>query len=264
LPAGASLLERLVATVEDLLHLVAGVAARGVDALAGLAFENAALVVAEARRIADELDLPSTRVRAEFAATAIEARAVDQLAIELPELLRHLRHDLRSCGIWPIPRTRTWALGLALEERTARVFPTSVQEVHEAGRCLAAGLPAAAVFHFLRAARPALRTLVAMTTSTGGRPASLESAAVAALQALVDEADRWPAGPAREGAVAFHAEMLAHVRILQDASERLSATRASLDEAYAAMVWQATRDLLTALAARAADVGARAIERESS
>lgn len=251
-----------MATVEDLLHLVGGVAARGVDALAGSAFEDAALVVAEARRIAAELDLPSARVRAEFATTAVEARAVEQLAIELPELLRHLRHDLRSCSIWPIPRSRAWALGLALDERTARVFPSSVPEVREAGRCLAAGLSAAAVLHLLRAARPALRTLVAMTGSTGGRPASLESAAIAALQALVDEADRWPAGPAREGAVAFHAEMLAHVRILQDASERLSAARVGLDEAYAAMVWQATRDLLTALAARAADIGTRAIERE--
>ena len=56
-------------------------------------------VFGTARRVCVELELESSRVRTEFASTAQAAGDPKALAVEARELIRHLRHDLRSWSL---------------------------------------------------------------------------------------------------------------------------------------------------------------------
>lgn len=60
-----------------------------------------ARLLADTRQLCADLDLPSARVRVEFAVLTLESNHFDKLGSEIDELARHIRHDLRFCSIAP-------------------------------------------------------------------------------------------------------------------------------------------------------------------
>ena len=65
-----------------------------------------ARLLADTRQLCADLELPTARVRVEFAVLTLESEHFDKLASEIDELVRHVRHDLRFCAIAPGRRLR--------------------------------------------------------------------------------------------------------------------------------------------------------------
>jgi hypothetical protein len=216
-------------------------------------WERVADVLRDATELCDELDLATAKVRAQFAIDAFESDRLDVLAREVRELVRHIHHDLHRCATLAVPPQRAWMSSVSLDERANRAFPGSASDVAEAGRCLAFGLHAAAIFHLLRAAEHG-RIALARAVRVDGRPhhAADWSATIVALQKRAAALSRWPAGPARKAAKAFLTAMVSDARELEDIRRRMHEGE-SFEECHAVAAWLATRDFLAAAAERVSE-----------
>lgn len=245
--AGAPL-ERLVDTMHDLLWLQRAIHSRGPRVADRVKFEDVAEIVSDARQLCVDFDLQTARVRSDFALAALEKDGIDLLAAEVGELIRHIRHDLKSCSIWPISKGRAWAFGLSLGERAHRAFPSAGVDVAEGGRCAGFGFHSASVFHFLRAAAYGMRALAAAARGQRAAVATPEWAAtIAMVEARHAAARRWPASEAKTTATSFYEAVLNDARTLHDAQCRI-ATGGIVDEHHALAIVHATRAFLTRLA----------------
>lgn len=255
LNAESTPLETLVGTVHNLACLRRALGEP--EQAAGLRARTVLDLFARARQVSVDFELPTAKVRADFALAAAEDGCVERLDIEIAELVRHIRHDLQGCSIWPIARERVWAFSNELDERVHRHFPGAVPDMVEGGRCLGFGCHDAAVFHLVRASRIGLRALGRALSPR--RSEGTEHRIVASTLQLIDahrrQVSRWPAGADRDGARRFFDAIAAPVRALEDAERRLETHAATdaFDEAQASAVWRAARDLLTTLADRGID-----------
>lgn len=241
-------LERLVETMQNLLWLQRAIHSRSVRMVDHVKYEEVSAVFSDARQLCVDFDLPTARVRAAFALAALEENRVDSLAVEISELVRHIRHDLQSCSIWPIAQGRMWAFSLSPGERAQRAFPSVASDVAEGGRCAGFGFNSASVFHLLRAAACGSR---ALETAAGGRRAAAErpswTSTIGLVEAQLAEVSRWPAGAARTAATTFYTSVLNDARTLHDAECRL-ASGASFEEPQTLAIIDTSRDFLTRLA----------------
>jgi hypothetical protein len=243
-------LERLVNTVHNLLWLQRAIQSGTAQGKDRLRWEQVADVFADTRQLCTDFDLQSARVRADFALLAFEEGRVDGLASEIGELVRHIRHDLQTCSIWPIPRDRVWAFNLSLADEVKRAFPSAAADIADAGRCMGFGVHSAAIFHLLRAADYA-RSAIALAVRLRSHDAEAQdwTSTIAALEARVGDLSTWPAGPARKGAKDFFTALLHDARTLEDTRRRVAAGEA-FAERHALTVWYTTRDFLGRAAER--------------
>jgi hypothetical protein len=230
----ATPLERLVVTMQNLAWLQAALRSASAAGEEARIPEAAAEIIAATRRFSVDLELASAQARVEFTMAAMERQSVEGLSTEVGELIRHIRHDLQSCAMWPVRRGRSGAHLPALDEHAARAVPAAAQEMAEAARSAGFGLHNATVFHVLRAAQRGLRGL----SATPGTPA-----------AGVD----WPKILARLEAMAATApggelsSVLHDARLLHDAERRL-AGGGGFDEHHALAVLRAGCQLLNRVA----------------
>jgi len=248
-PSGAGTpLERLVNTMQNLMWLQRAIHSRSPRVADRIEFDEVAEIVSEARQLCADFDLQTACVRADFALTALEKDRLDLMAAEIGELVRHIRHDLKSCSIWPISKGRGWAFGLSLGERAHRAFPSAGVDLAEGGRCAGFGFHSASVFHLLRAAAYGMRALAAAARGKGVAVATPEWAAtIAMVEARLAEARGWPASEAKTTATSFYEAVLNDARTLHDAQCRI-ATGGIFDEHHALAIVQAARAFLTRLA----------------
>jgi hypothetical protein len=240
-------LDRLVVTVQNLLWLHRAVQTGGARTGDRMQWEQFAVVFAEARRTCDEFDLPTARVRVDFAISALEDSRPHRLSVEIGELIRHIRHDLQSCAMSPIARSRAWLFNAALDERAALAFPSTHGDIAACGRAIGYGLHGAAVFHSVRAASAGRRRLAIAVQANSFEPAAVDWAAtIAALESCLADALRW-SGAAKTRAADFYQALLNDARMLLDADRKLHAGDA-FDEHHAIAVLYATRHFLNRLA----------------
>ncbi|HUE86650.1 MAG TPA: hypothetical protein VMO26_11305 [Vicinamibacterales bacterium] len=241
-------LERLIETMQNLLWLQRAVHSGTTRAADRVTQEEVTSVFVDARQLCVDFDLPTARVRADFALAALEENRPDSLGAEIGELVRHLRHDLQSCSIWPIAKGQMWAFSLAPGERARRAFPSAASDVAEGGRCAGFGFHSAAVFHMLRAAGRGMRALSAAVGAEHAAAGPPEWTTIIGLvEARLAEAGRWPAGAARTAATTFYAPVLHDARMLHDAQCRM-ASGASFDAHHTLAVIDRAQDFLTRLA----------------
>ena len=250
---GGTPLERLVGTIQNLQWLQRSIQGRTSRLPDRVRWEQVGEIVSAVRQLCSEFDLPTASVRVEFALTAFDEGRHDSLAIEVGELVRHLRHDLQACSIAPIPRERVWGFTLSLDERAHKAFPTAANEVAEAGRCIGFGVYGATAFHLLRAAEYGRRA-VARAVRFDERDAEAEDWAttITALQTRMLDLAGWPAGPARKAVKNFLTALLSDARDLEEARRRL-AEGAVFQECHAVALWYSTRDFLTLAAERVSE-----------
>ncbi|HXG87275.1 MAG TPA: hypothetical protein VNJ02_02980 [Vicinamibacterales bacterium] len=249
--AGGTPLERLFGTLQNLSIIQDGINNRGARGTERLNRESIASVFAEVRELCCEFELETARVRVDFAVAALEDETLATLGQDVSELVRHIRHDLQSCSIWPIARNRVWSFGLSLGETTAAAFPVARIELEEGGRCFGFGRYTAAVFHLLRAADAGVRALAtAADVKKGANPAADWKTLMTIVEARVATIERWPSGVDRTNALTFFSGAVAEVRTLQDASYKLALGASSFEEHEALHVCNTTKALLTRLAAR--------------
>lgn len=245
-PGKGTPIERLIVTLQNLLWLQRLFASRGTRVADGTRLEQVGEVFAEARRLCAELDLPSARVRVDFALAALEDDRTDQIATEIGELVRHIRHDLQACSIWPIARGRVAAFDMALNAHATKAFAAASDDLAEAGRCAGFGLHTASVFHTLRAAHLGRHALVvAVQMGVVDADAIGWPAAIAAVEAKLTEASRW-SGAAKATATECFGELLHNARLLHDADRKLTGG-STFDEHHALVVLHAARALLNRL-----------------
>jgi hypothetical protein len=251
---GATPLERLFGTLQNLSLIQDGINNRGARGAERFTRDSVAQVFADVRQLCSEFDLQTARVRADFALEALDNDALDTLGAEVTELVRHLRHDLQSCSIWPIARNRVWSFRLALNDKAAAAFPSAGSDIAEGGRCFGFARYSAAVFHMLRAADPGVRALARAANATAA--AAHEGGDWAPLLALVDARvsviSSWPAGTGRAAALEFFQSALSEARSLHDAARKLAnaSAAATLEEHQALHVCHTTKDLLGRLSER--------------
>jgi hypothetical protein len=251
---GGTPLERLFGTLQNLSLIQDSINNRGARGAERFTRDSVAQVFADVRELCSEFDLQTARVRADFALAALENDALDTLGGEVTELVRHIRHDLQSCSIWPIARNRVWSFSLALNDKAAAAFPSAGNDIAEGGRCFGFARYSAAVFHMLRAADPGVRALARAANATAA--AAHEGGDWAPLLALVDARvsviSTWPAGTAKAAALEFFQSALSEARGLHDASRKLAnpSAAATLEEHQALHVCHATKDLLVRLSER--------------
>lgn len=253
---GGAPLERLVGTIQNLLWLGRAIESRNSKIAQHMRWEQAGEVLSDARALCDEFDLPTARVRADFAIDAFYQDRLDQLAVEIKELVRHLQHDLESTQVVTVPRQRTWILTLALDARAAHAFPSAIVEVEAASRCLTFGMHGAAIFHLLRAAecgRVALSRAIRLYVSA---PEARDwTHTVAAIQKRAGAMRRWPAGPSRKAARDYFAAVLSDARSFEDLRRRVDEGEV-FEECHAVAAWYATRDFLTLAAEHVSEMNA--------
>jgi hypothetical protein len=192
---------------------------------------------ADVRQVCIDFDLPTARVRAEFAVAALEHDDVERLATEIGELLRHMRHDLQSCSIWRIARTRAWAFKTTLDENVATTFPSATGEFIAGVRATGFGLHTACAFHMLRAAsiaRDALMATIRMAPSNMSSPDW--PSAIDAMQTHLATLE----GPVQRGRMGA---LLNDARFLHNV-ERMLASGSTCDENYALAVLQTAEAFL--------------------
>jgi hypothetical protein len=251
---GGTPLERLFGTLQNLSLIQDGINARGTRGAERFTRDTVAQVFADVRELCREFDLQTARVRADFALAALDNETLDTLGAEVTELVRHIRHDLQSCSIWPIARNRVWSFSLALNEKAAAAFPSAGSDMAEGGRCFGFGRYSAAVFHMLRAADPGVRALARAANATTA--AAHDGADWAPLLTLIDARvsviSTWPAGTAKVAALEFFQGALGEARGLHDAARKLAnpSATATLEEHQALHVCHTTKDLLVRLSER--------------
>jgi hypothetical protein len=248
---GGTALERLVVTVQNLLWLHRAAQTGGSRAGDRMSWQGVADVLAETQRVCDEFDLPTARVRVEFARASLEEGRRHRLGIEIGELVRHMRHDLQSCAMTPIPQSRAWMFTAELDPRGAAAFPAAVAEIAAGGRCIGHGLHSAAVFHILRAATVGQRHLALALQANSFEPAADWAATIAQLESRLAEAMRWN-GAAKVQAMGFYHALLNDARLLQDADRNVHAGD-RFDEHHAIAVLYAARHFLNRLAEHVSD-----------
>lgn len=250
---GGTPLERLVGTMQNLLWLQRAILSRSNRIADRVRWERVAEIFNEVRQLCTEFELPTARVRAEFALKALDEDRLDVLAVEIGELVRHIRHDLHACSIAPIARERVWGFTLALDERAQKAFPSAAAEVAEAGRCIGFGMHAAAAFHLLRAAECGRRVLARVVRFDDQDPEAGDwSSTVAALQARMMDLGGWPAGPARKSVKDFLTALISDMREMEEARRRL-AEGEPFEDCHATALWYATRDFLALGAERVSE-----------
>jgi hypothetical protein len=249
---GGTPLERLFGTLQNLSLIQDSINSRGTRGSERVTRDTVAQVFADVRELCSEFDLQTARVRADFALAALEHDALETLGAEVTELVRHIRHDLQSCSIWPIARNRVWSFSLALSDTAAAAFPSAGNEMAEGGRCFGFARYSAAVFHLLRAADPAVRALARAANAPAA--AALNGADWAPLLSLVDARiaviNIWPAGVAKATALEFFQSAVSEARCLQDAARKLANTATALEEHHALHVCLTSKDLLVRLSER--------------
>jgi hypothetical protein len=259
---GGTPLERLVVMLQNLLWLESALQARAARGLDRFRSTQLAEVFSDARQVCADFDLPTARVRAEFALAALDAERLDLLAAEIAQLLRHVRHDLQSCSIWPIARGRVWTFTATLDERTSKSFPSAVPDIAEGGRAAGFGLHHAAVFHMLRAAecgRRALASAARLQPSESDAPDWASTCAL--LHTRLADLTNWPAGPARKAAKTFFSAALDDARVLQEAHLRLTSGGA-FDEVHVILVVNTTRTFLARVAGSVSELADAQLTRQ--
>lgn len=260
--ASGTPLERLVGTVQSLLWLLRAIQTAGAGGSERVRVEDVSRVFSDARQLCADFDLPTARVRADFALSALEEDRLDHVAHEVAELVRHIRHDLRSCSIWPIPRRSVWAFSVSLGETATRAFPSSSNEIAEAGRCLGFGFYGAAAFHLMRAAAPGMRALAC----AAGAPLNAQEPAdwatlVTVIEGRLAKVARWPAGLARTAAHEFYSSVLSDARLFQSVAQKLPTPAVVIEEHLASALYQTTHAFLTRLSARMTETQGCALTR---
>jgi hypothetical protein len=227
--------------------------------------QQIAALLDDLRDVCDGFDLETARVRVDFAMAAVGGAPAGVLRHEIAELARHMRHDLRSCTIVAIPRTRLWAFKSTLDGATAAVFPTADAELSEGARCFGFGRYSAATFHMLRAAQPAMQALAIAADrrmsarASADRPGGRELLML--LESRLAAAQDRPTSRVSEDAVGFLERVVMNLRRLHEAERQLA--RGAVDQQQAVLVYHATRDLLTIVAAQMSEADARAMSRAS-
>ena len=80
--------------------------------------------------------------------------------ILMPELQRRIEGEIRSVVWLHIPRERAkYYASTGFGEEVSKAFPSSKQDIEEAGKCYALGRYTACVFHLMRALEVALRAM---------------------------------------------------------------------------------------------------------
>jgi hypothetical protein len=247
-PAGGGTpLERLVTTIQNLLWLQRVVHSRSARLAERIRLQQVAELFGDARQMCVEFDLQTARVRADFAIASLDEDRLDRLVTDIGELVRHIRHDLRSCTISPVPRSRAWVIDASLDARTAKAFPSAAADVAAGGTCAGFGLQAAAVFHMLRAAEHGRRRLaIALHATAFDAGATDWGTTITALEHRLADAVRW-SGPAKTAATGFYHALANDARLLHDAQRKLNAGD-GFDEHHALAVLQTARAFLDRLA----------------
>ena len=250
---GGTPLERLVCTMQNLLWLQRAIRSRSAHIADRVRWEQVAEVFHDVRRLCDDFDLQTARVRADFALKALDDDRLDLLAVEIGELVRHIRHDLQACSIAPIDKERVWGFSLALDARAEGAFPSAKADVADAGRCIGHGMYGAAAFHLLRAAECGRRVLArAVRFDLGEVEASDWQTTITALQNRMMDLAGWPAGPARKAVKDFLTALISDAREMEEARRRL-AEGESFQECHATSLWYSTRDFLALAAERVSE-----------
>jgi hypothetical protein len=252
-------LERLLETVHNLLWLQRAIEARSARVCDRVKWNDVGGVLADAHRLCGDFDLPTARVRAEFALAAFEDDCLDVLSAEIVELVRHIRHDLRSCSIWPIPRACVWAFKLELSDHAAQAFPSAAGEVTQAGRAAGFGLHDAAVFHGLRAARTCLRPLRVAARSRKNVACEWHTT-LSVLETRASRARRWPRASRGAGAE-FFSGLLHDARTLHDADRKLASVE-SFEESQAIDVVRAATSFVERLSHYVTEAQRRPLTRD--
>jgi hypothetical protein len=250
---GGTPLERLVVAIQNLLWLQRAIESRALPAGERVGWNDVAQVFADARQLCVDFDLPTARVRAEFALAALDIDRLDLLATEIAQLIRHMRHDLQACAIWPLARRTLWTFTTTIDDRAAQAFPSAVADVKQGGRCAGFGLYPAAVFHMLRAANCGRRALAPALRlrARDAEPVTFEGT-VALLERRLAELSSWTAGPARAAAKAYFNTALTHARLLHEVERRI-ASDGPADEQYALAVLNTTLAFLNHIASDVAE-----------
>jgi hypothetical protein len=240
-------LDRLVVSLQNLLWLHRAVQTRTAGVGDRTPRELVATVFVDARRICEEFDLSTARVRVDFAVSAFEEGRRHRLSAEIGELLRHIRHDLQTCAMSPIARSRAWLFNAALDERAAIAFSSARADLAAGGRSIGYGLHSAAVFHLVRAANAGRRRLAAAVQADGFEAAAADwTATIAVLESRQADARRWT-GAGNAHAAGFYHALLNDARMLQDADRKLQVGD-PFDEHHAIAVLYAVRHFLNRLA----------------
>jgi hypothetical protein len=260
-PDGGTPLARLMGTLQNLSLLQRRLNERSTRSADRITLDDVAGVFNEVRALCVEFDLQTARVRADFAIAALESDQLDALSNEISELVRHVRHDLQSCSIVPIPRDRVWSFSVVLDERTAASFPAAQAELAEGALCYGFGRYTACAFHLLRAAEPAMRVLgqAADRRRKGrdGHDAPRGGALVGMLESRLADTERSLHAESSTQGLEFLQAVLGDVRRLQEAESRL--TSGTIDEREALALYHATRDLLARVAAPVTRLESRAV-----
>ncbi len=216
---------------------------------------------ADVRQLCTDLDLQTARVRVEFAIAALDAGNLDRLGTEIDELVRHLRHDLQSCSVHPLPARRVASFDLTFGDEVRAAFPSVAGDIAEGGRCLALGRYTACAFHAIRVAERGLVALGAAADARRKLPRDGQQwdALIVSLESRLADIDKWSAGAARSQAYAFFDEALGDVRALRDVARRLSSGARAFDEHDALSAINRTRDFLVRLSERISEAQGRTL-----
>ena len=258
---GHRAIERLLGLLENLSVIQRGFGTRPAGNWAAEdSREVVARIFADAHQLCVELDLPTARVRADFAMAALADAQLDRVSNEAGELIRHLRHDLQSCAVWPVPKGRLWSLGLTLDDHVKAAFPASQADVAEGGMCFGFGRYTACVFHMLRAAEPGMRALAraAGITKTVARDQDW-GPLLSEIETSVRKINSWPSGASKSAAQDFFDGAIADAKALVEAARKLAGGVRAFDEPAALNVCDRTTDFLGRLSERTTEAQKKAL-----
>ncbi|HXG88122.1 MAG TPA: hypothetical protein VNJ02_07285 [Vicinamibacterales bacterium] len=260
---GVTPIERLIGTLENLTLIQSALESGDRRQTEDLTSDLFAQVFTDAREVCREFDLETARVRADFALAAFESGRLDKLGSETAELVRHIRHDVESCSVYPLPHDRLWGFKFSASEKAAAAFPLAQAEVAEGGRCFTLGHYNATVFQMMRAAYHGVHALAAAVDSKRAVAAGAVdwSALANHVEARVAAVDKWRTDEERAAAHAFLSDALRDVRGLHECAKQLADPGHVFDETRALTVCHTTRDFIDRLARRITEAQARPLTR---
>lgn len=196
--------------------------------------------------------------RPEMDRLSLTERQLDELIGGLDYLLRTFRDEIDARPLFVMNPTnaRLYEQPAPLfGEEVDDAFPSSAEDIAEAGKCLAVARWTAAVMHLMRALEPALAALAAHVGVTGEVN---WNKALNEIESKLKSVSKREHGPAEEQ---WAAEAASHFRAIKNAwRNHAMHGRASYDEARATEIFEAVRALMRHLAGSLSEPQAGAYE----
>ncbi len=136
--------------------------------------------------------------------------------LRLNQFEENFHHDAMLRFILLIPEDRINYLDGALSRRFKSTFPSAIEDLDEAGKCYASGRHRATVFHAIRAAEWALKTLAKAAGVNGPLDYREWGNIIAQIEEEVAGVDKWQRGPEKANALAFYRGALADARSINN------------------------------------------------